>query len=93
MICSKKLARGLARCFQQLYNRFCVFAFYFILKKNYDQIGYSYARMLENLMPAHQAGGNTQGVGMPQMSVGFRGVFGWSPNAKCVADKNAIVLR
>lgn len=26
-------------------------------------------------MPAHQAGGNTQGVGMPQISVGFRGVF------------------
>ena len=25
----------------------------------------------------HQAGGNTQGVGMPQISVGFRGVFVW----------------
>ena len=33
---------------------------------------------VENPMPAHQAGGNTQGVGMPQISCGFRGgVFVW----------------
>lgn len=49
---------------------------------------------VENPMPAHQAGGNTQGVGIPQISFGFssRGVFVWSPNEICVADKNAIVL-
>lgn len=78
--------------FSTILKPFLCFCLLLHLEKAMIRFGYSYAGMVENLMPAHQAGGNTQGVGMPQISFGFSWCFCWSPNEKCVADKNALVL-